>query len=174
MGIILLFSLALSVDLFAFAAGYGLSKVRIPPLKCGIITAVCGGMLAAGLALREIVAPLVPPHALSTASFAVLAVIGAAKLTQKNDTGGIIKPLSVAETFIVGAAVSFDGFIGGIASGFIPSEYPVLFTVFLLMSAFAVAGGNRLGLDSSSKFCRYLGRTAGAALLMVAVSRLFM
>jgi putative Mn2+ efflux pump MntP len=173
MAIIMIFSLALSIDLFAFALGYGFAKTVISPQKCGIITLICAVLLAAGLALRSVIAPLVPSHILSILSSLVLAVIGFSKILQKSGDGGEVKPLSYKETFIVGAAVSFDGFIGGVASAFVPAEYFLLFTVFITMSAIAVVGGNLLGLNKANLTKFHLGKTAGIALLIVAAARLF-
>ncbi len=71
---------ALSTDTFVACFAYGANHIRIPPLSLLMIDGVCTGLLAVSLLAGSCIRPLLPASLTTGVSFAILALLGLARL----------------------------------------------------------------------------------------------
>jgi len=71
---------SLSIDAFAASFAYGCKKIKIPMLSLQIINVICTCVIGLSLLFGSILAPYIPDWLAVGLSFAILFLIGAAKL----------------------------------------------------------------------------------------------
>jgi putative sporulation protein YtaF len=75
-----LLALTLSLDAFAAAFAYGCKQIKIPPSSGGIIAVICTATTGFSFMVGSVLTPFIPGWVASVVSFAILFIIGLAKL----------------------------------------------------------------------------------------------
>jgi putative sporulation protein YtaF len=75
-----LLALTLSLDAFAAAFAYGCKQIRIPPLSGGLVACICTATTGFSFLVGSVLTPIIPEWVAAGISFAILFVIGMAKL----------------------------------------------------------------------------------------------
>lgn len=76
----LILSLTLSIDSFAVSFSYGSSRIRIPLRSAFVLNGICCAILGISLFFGTLLKPFMPPEAGAVICFAILFLIGLAKL----------------------------------------------------------------------------------------------
>lgn len=76
----LILAVTLSIDSFAVAFSYGSSRIRIPFRSAFVLNGICCAILGISLFFGTLLKPFMPPEAGAVICFAILFLIGLAKL----------------------------------------------------------------------------------------------
>ncbi len=176
---ILVLVTALSIDAFAAGFAYGISKVKMPNLSIGIVSAVSAIMLLLSLGVGHLLASYVPAYLATEIGFLLLFVLGIVKLfdrsgkkeAQEADWDGD-KVLSAPEAVSLGVALSIDSIAAGIGVGVATKEMiwavPAAFVINYLMMLI----GGKIGKVISDKIKANLFWVSGVLLIILAFWRL--
>ena len=92
-------SSSLSVDAFAAGFAYGSRKIKLPAISVHIVNLICAGITGLALLAGGIVREYIPPVLTVAISFAILFIIGAAKLIDSITKSVIRKYSNISREF---------------------------------------------------------------------------
>lgn len=176
---ILVLVTAISVDAFGAGFVYGVSRVRMPLLSVGIVSAASGLMLLLSMGAGRILGRGLPADFTAEAGFIILFVLGVVKLFDRsggkeakeaNRDGDHV--LSAGEALVLGVSLSLDSIAAGIGVGVddfrMILAVPTAFVINFLMMRL----GGRAGKALAGRIHADVGWISGVLLILLAFMRL--
>lgn len=177
---LLLLVTALSVDTFAAAFSYGVSKIRIPPFSLLIVSAISSLVLMLSMLAGLAASCFLPIGLAKELSFLVLFVIGLVKLFDRSRHQEAEEAnknqddlLSSMEALVLGAVLSVDCAVAGLGAGTAAEQIPAAFFLSLLISMLTIAAGSSLGRLISARSRSNLCWVSGVLLILLAFMKFF-
>lgn len=164
-----LLALALSADSFAVALSYGVNKTRLSKLTILMMSGFCGLMLALSTQLGRLAGGFMSDRTLGMIAFAVLLVMGLAKLLQRKKALGV-KTLSFWESLVMGFTMSVDSLFAGLGSGGVPVGAAAAAAILATLVTAEV--GNRLGFFFAKSVKLDISKLGGIILIILAFTKL--
>lgn len=131
---LLLLVTALSVDAFAAAFSYGVSKIRIPPFSLLIVAAISSMVLMLSMLAGLVLGCFLSPRLTEEVGFLVLFVIGLVKLFDRSGHQEAEEAnknrddvLSASEAVVLGFVLSVDCAAAGLGAGTVAEQIPAAF-----------------------------------------------
>lgn len=177
---ILLLVTALSIDAFAAAFAYGVSRTRIPFSSLCILTSISSLILAFSLLAGNLLTGVLTPEQTTYICFAILLLLGITKLFDRSCCEQADKAdkdqdklLSPVEAVSLGFALSIDSAAAGIGALFPPAHIPAAIAASFFMGIAAILGGSLLGKKISNHVQKNLCWVSGVLLIFLAFLKLF-
>lgn len=176
---ILVLVTAISVDAFGAGFAYGVSRVRMPLLSVGIVSAASGLVLLLAMGAGRILGKGMPAGVTSEAGFIILFVLGVVKLFDRsggkeareaNRDGDHI--LSSGEALTLGIALSLDSIAAGIGVGVDDFRMILAVPAALAINFLMMRLGGRVGKALAGRIHTDLGWISGVLLILLAFMRL--
>ena len=183
-GVVIGFVLVISLDLFACGFGYGTGKNRVPPTKIFVINLMGTVVIGAGLFFGYFLSPHIDCTITEWLSFGILFCFGFLKLAQwlltkfrntKKENPAQptdIKAFTWRETFILGIALSLDGFAVGFGATIATMGLPFIIAAIVLSlvtDPLVFALGQKIGGKVKERIHLDLSWLSGAILIVIAI-----
>lgn len=175
---ILVLVTAVSMDAFAAAFAYGVSKIKMPFLSAVIVSGISALVLFIALIAGSYLGSFLPAGFTGQLSFIILFVLGLIKLFDRsgkkeaeeaNSNGDNL--LSSAEAVALGAALSLDSVAAGIGAGVASMHIAGIVGATLVVNTLMMLLGCRLGKVISGRIRANLAWISGVMLMVLAFVR---
>ena len=178
-----IFTLIVSIDLFAGGLAYGMQGARLSVKKVFVINIVGKVAIAAALFSGYYLRTVIPEMVGIWLGFSILVTIGIVKIIQSifsRQSGDTTAQISFRECVVLGLALSLDGVAMAFGTTVASMPFAFIFVVLALMlvtDQVVFMSANQLGLCLLKRGKRRelnLNWLAGAVLIVVAVAKLLL
>lgn len=191
MWVLILFCIALNLDVLFAAFAYGIQGIRFSVFNIVLIVFIDCAMLAVSLFFGGLLYGIIDTRIMTIVGAVVLIALGVYNITisiikqnlKKNDHASVFvdvvnadkdknKLLSFKETLILAVVLGFDALLLGFSYGFSLTYGLIAVGIMFVLSGTSLILGNTLGTRFSKRSMVDLSWLGGVLLILIAVLRL--